>query len=323
MWRLLLRIRYYPRFVEIAQIQAKNAEFGEKCVTRFSPPSFLTVSLFEPSSLAQQLVRFPSCVRRSVYTSATSGNIREPVCCTPKKAGIKSFRQSQSHHYFTSDTNRRNRFLKMVDSISDMIITPCGESKYIKPLRLHYNQSGSQKAWDVIKNHDSVCVLLFNRQREVFVFVRQFRPIIYMNRSETYEENGITKIDSSKFSGKLGITTELCAGIVDKNLSLQEIVQEEIMEECGYKVPLDNIERVASYRSGVSTTGACATLFYAEITDKMKVGKGGGLEEEGERIDVIEVPVSEAKAYVMDDSIPKPSGIMFAVFWFFDAKWKK
>ena len=75
-----------------------------------------------------------------------------------------------------------------------------------------------------------------------------FLVVIYMNRSETYEEDGLTKIDSSKFSGKLGITTELCAGIVDKNLSLQEIVQEEIMEECGYKVPLDNIERVVSYR---------------------------------------------------------------------------
>lgn len=69
-----------------------------------------------------------------------------------------------------------------------------------------------------------------------------------MNRSETYEEDGVTKIDSSKFSGKLGVTTELCAGIVDKNLSLQEIVQEEILEECGYKIPLDNIERVVSYR---------------------------------------------------------------------------
>lgn len=232
-------------------------------------------------------------------------------------------RSFSSHNYFNSNSYRHFRFLKMVDSVSDMIITPCEKSKYIKPLRLHYKQNGLPKTWDVIKNHDSVCVLLFNRKREVFVFVKQFRPIIYMNRSETYEEDGVTKIDSSKFSGKLGVTTELCAGIVDKNLSLQEIVQEEILEECGYKIPLDNIERVVSYRGGVSTTGACATLFYAEISDEMKVGQGGGVEEEGERIDLIEVPVSEAKALVMDESIPKPSGIMFAVFWFFDTKWKK
>jgi 8-oxo-dGTP pyrophosphatase MutT (NUDIX family) len=32
------------------------------------------------------------------------------------------------------------------------------------------------------------------------------------------------------------MTLELCAGIVDKSLSLVEIAQEEILEECGYKV---------------------------------------------------------------------------------------
>ena len=46
-----------------------------------------------------------------------------------------------SHNCLNSNINsRRLRFLKMVDSISDMIITPCEKSKYIKPLRLHYKQ---------------------------------------------------------------------------------------------------------------------------------------------------------------------------------------
>lgn len=33
--------------------------------------------------------------------------------------------------------------------------------------------------------------------------------------------------------GKLGCTYELCAGIVDKKMSLQQIAQEEVIEETG------------------------------------------------------------------------------------------
>jgi UDP-sugar diphosphatase len=39
------------------------------------------------------------------------------------------------------------------------------------------------------------------------------------------------------------MTIELCAGIVDKDLPLAEIVKEEIEEECGYAVPLESIEK--------------------------------------------------------------------------------
>ncbi|XP_014787558.1 uridine diphosphate glucose pyrophosphatase NUDT14 isoform X1 [Octopus bimaculoides] len=210
-----------------------------------------------------------------------------------------------------------------MENISDVTVSTFDKSKYIKPIRLHYKQNGEAKSWDFIKTADSVCVLLFNRQRQVLLFVKQFRPVIYMNRSCIHEEKGVKKIDSTKYTGELGITTELCAGIVDKNISLQEVVQAEILEECGYKVPLDNIERVVSYRGGVSTTGALVTFFYAEIDDKMKVSKGGGVPEEGEMIELLEVPVKNARAFVMDESEPKPGGLHFAIFWFFDTKWKE
>lgn len=56
------------------------------------------------------------------------------------------------------------------------------------------------------------------------------------------------EIDLVKYPAKLGVTFELCTGTVDKNLSVKEIAQEEIEEECGYKIPLDRIEEVMSYR---------------------------------------------------------------------------
>ena len=55
-------------------------------------------------------------------------------------------------------------------------------------------------------------------------------------------------MDTDKYPGTLGLCLELCAGLIDKNHSAQETAQMELMEECGYKVPLDHIQRVTSYR---------------------------------------------------------------------------
>lgn len=51
-----------------------------------------------------------------------------------------------------------------------------------------------------------------------------------------------------KYPAKLAITDELCAGIVDKSKPLIEIAREEILEECGYNVPVERIETVMTYR---------------------------------------------------------------------------
>lgn len=212
-----------------------------------------------------------------------------------------------------------------MDDITDVTVTPCSNSRYIKPLRMHYHQNGSKKIWDAMKVHDSVAVLVFNKTRNVFIFVKQFRPAIYLCKSELTKQDStsdIQHIDSTKYPGQIGITYELCAGIVDKDTGVNVIAQGEVLEECGYQVPLDNLEKVTTYRSGVGTTGSLQTFYYAEVTDKMKVGYGGGVAEEGEMIDVIEVPVADGMKFVMDESINKPVGMIFAIYWFFANKWK-
>lgn len=51
----------------------------------------------------------------------------------------------------------------------------------------------------------------------------------------------------------VGITYELCAGLVDKpQLSLEEIARQEVLEECGYDVPASKLKRITSYRSAAS-----------------------------------------------------------------------
>lgn len=44
------------------------------------------------------------------------------------------------------------------------------------------------------------------------------------------------------------MTIELCAGIIDKDKPVEEIAREEVLEECGYDVPLANLKKVKVYR---------------------------------------------------------------------------
>lgn len=67
-------------------------------------------------------------------------------------------------------------------------------------------------------------------------------------------------------------------------------------------------------------TGSKQTLFYAEVTDSMKSLTGGGLPQEGECIEVIELPKHEADHFLWDETLQKPVGLIAAFLWFFREK---
>uniref|UniRef100_A0A2D4IJE5 Uridine diphosphate glucose pyrophosphatase NUDT14 n=1 Tax=Micrurus lemniscatus lemniscatus TaxID=129467 RepID=A0A2D4IJE5_MICLE len=114
-----------------------------------------------------------------------------------------------------------------------------------------------------------------------------------------------------------GVTYELCAGIVDQpELSLEEIACKEVLEECGYEVPVTSLKRITSYRSGVGVTGSKQTLFYAQVTDDMKSSEGGGQPEEGELIEVVEIPLQDSMKFAYDETFPKTMGVIFSFMWF-------
>ena len=116
--------------------------------------------------------------------------------------------------------------------------------------------------------------------------------------------------------GSGGCTYELCAGIVDKKMSLEQMAKEEILEETGYDVPVEKLEFINSFYSSIGTGGTRQSTFYCEVTDDMSVTRGGGVAHEGEMIDVIHVPIDEATEFVFDTSKPKSAGLCFAVLWF-------
>lgn len=92
--------------------------------------------------------------------------------------------------------------------------------------------------------------------------------------------------------------------------------------DLGYKVPLSNLECITSFYSSVGHAGSRQTLYYCEVTDAMIEGKGGGIVSEGERIEVVHLPLEESLALVFDQEIPRPPGLMFAIMWFHQYKRK-
>lgn len=71
----------------------------------------------------------------------------------------------------------------------------------------------------------------------------------------------------------------------------------------------------------MGTTGALLTLFYVEVTDNQRVSAGGGNPAEGELIEVIDVPIDQAEAYALTESINRPATFSLSLLWF--DKYKK
>ncbi len=177
-------------------------------------------------------------------------------------------------------------------------ITPCDNPRFIKPLRLFYRQDGKEKSWEIVQTHDSVAILLYDRTHDAFVLVRQFRPAVFLKNRDGY-------------------TYELCAGLIDKEgKSIAQIASEEILEECGYAVAEVKLERITSFFTAVGFAGGEQTLFFASVDESMRVAEGGGIDEE--KIEVVHLPVSEARAFMFDETKVKTPGLMFAFMWYFD-----
>ena len=173
---------------------------------------------------------------------------------------------------------------------------PLSNPHFIYTSLAKFTQNGVEKDWEIVKAHDSVAILIYHREHDRLVLVKQFRPAVYLHNNN-------------------GMTIELCAGIVDKELSLQEIAQEEIEEECGYRVPVENVEKITSFYTSVGFAGSRQTLYYVEVDDGMKVSEGGGIDNE--MIEVIEMSIPEAETFVYDETIAKTPGLMFAFMWWF------
>lgn len=171
--------------------------------------------------------------------------------------------------------------------------------KFIKPIKIDYTLNNKKRVWEAVISHDSVSILLYHTTKKAFIIVKQLRvPVLNANQRD-------------------GMMHELCAGIVDKEISHVQIAKEEILEECGYDIPTDALQKISSFYTSVGISGAQQTLYYAECDESMKINEGGGLEEED--IEVLYIPVDDAKSFMFDESFQKTPGLIMGFYWWFDA----
>ncbi|MDX9756066.1 MAG: NUDIX hydrolase [Sulfurimonas sp. RIFOXYD12_FULL_36_11] len=172
------------------------------------------------------------------------------------------------------------------------------DPKFVQAVEINYSYKGSIRRWEAVVVHDSVAVLLWHKEKNAFILVKQLRATV-LNKNPNN-----------------GMMYELCAGIVDKNKPLKEIAKEEVLEECGYDIPLESLKKISSFYTSVGISGNYQTLYYAECDESMKVNEGGGLEDED--IEVVYIPLEHAKEFMFDESYQKTTGVLMSFYWFFD-----
>ena len=168
--------------------------------------------------------------------------------------------------------------------------------------------------------HDSVAIVIYNEDRDKLIFVRQFRPAVYIAARLKDPEN-LEKLEQSNVSG---YTLEMCAGIIDKaGKSPKEIAKEEVLEETGYIVDLDSMEFISSHRSGVGVNGSIQYTYFCKVKDSQRVTTGGGVGDE--QIQVVELAPQETRKvlHVSDEECTesRPASMLYALSWFLYEKY--
>ncbi|AKK74410.1 GDP-mannose pyrophosphatase [Chryseobacterium sp. P1-3] len=147
-------------------------------------------------------------------------------------------------------------------------------------------ETHSREAYD---RGNGAVILLYNTQSKTVVLTRQFRLPTYINGNAS------------------GMLIEACAGLLD-NDNPEDCIKRETEEETGYKI--SKVEKVfEAYMSPGSVT-EILHFFIAEYSNEMKVADGGGLAEEGENIEVLELPFEETLTMIDSGDINDAKTIM-------------
>ena len=138
-------------------------------------------------------------------------------------------------------------------------------------------------------------ILLHDAARGTVILVRQFRlPVLEVERGT------LGPGDPPRPDAEPGFLLEVPAGVLDGE-SAATRVRAEVEEETGFRVGTPRY-LFAAYVSPGSVT-ELIHYFTAPYSDADRVGAGGGVEGEGEDIEVVELALDEALARVADGRI--------------------
>lgn len=147
-------------------------------------------------------------------------------------------------------------------------------------------QDQQREAYD---RGNGATILLYNKVAGTVVLTRQFRLPTYVN------------------GNKDGMLIETCAGLLDDD-NPEDCIRKETEEETGYKI--EHVQKIfEAYMSPGSVT-EILYFFIAEYQPSMKVSDGGGLKQEQENIEVLELSFKDAVNMVETGEIRDAKTIM-------------
>ena len=141
---------------------------------------------------------------------------------------------------------------------------------------------------EIYDRGNAAALLPYNLADGTVVLVRQFRFPAYVN-------------------GYDDLLIEAAAGMLD-NASPEERIRAEAEEETGYR--LHDVKKVFEAFMSPGAVTEKLHFFVAEYDSSMRVSSGGGLADEGEDIEVLELSIDEALAMISDGRIVDAKTIM-------------
>jgi GDP-mannose pyrophosphatase NudK len=147
-------------------------------------------------------------------------------------------------------------------------------------------ETQSREAYD---RGNGATILLYNKEHKTVILTQQFRMPTYLNGNES------------------GMMIEACAGLLDKD-NAEECIKRETEEETGYKI--SSVQKVFEVYMSPGSVTEIVHFFVAEYSKDMKVNDGGGLADEQENIEVLEIAFSKALEMIQTAAIKDAKTIM-------------
>lgn len=129
---------------------------------------------------------------------------------------------------------------------------------------------------------NGAAILLYNKKKGSVILTRQFRMPTYVN------------------GNKDGMMIEACAGVLDGD-NPEDCIRKEVEEETGYRVT--EVRKVIECYMSPGSVTEILYFFVGVYEDRMKVGEGGGADDETENIEVLEFSFENALKMIFSGEI--------------------
>lgn len=160
------------------------------------------------------------------------------------------------------------------------------DRKYrLELIKLNKTKNGETETQEreVYFRPEGAAILLIDPDRKTVLLTRQFRLPVHLREKTN------------------NLLLETCAGIIDEGELPEHAIVREVEEETGYRI--SEIRQVAEGFMTPASVTEYVYFFTGIYSPEMKVSDGGGKQDEGEDIELVEISGAEVKDLLLKGKI--------------------